>query len=98
MNLDEINKTIEAYQKRKETLLKERAIMDYQLAQCIANSVACSMDKNNKMPGVFEMYKGLFEKEYKHDEYLKKQRELQIQKQRMLDFANYHNRKWKGGE
>lgn len=98
MTLREISLSIEAYKKMKETTLKERAIMDYKLAECIADAVACSMDKDSKMPGVFEIYKALFEKEYKHDEDLKRQRDLQIQKQRMLDFANYHNRKWKGGQ
>lgn len=95
MTLDEISKTIEAYQNRKEADLKERAAMDYKLAQCVGYAVASTMDKGNKMPDFFKVYKVLFEKESKQNGELQKERELIIQKQRMIDFVSRHNQKWK---
>ncbi|MEW9991805.1 MULTISPECIES: hypothetical protein [Clostridium] len=95
MTLDEILKTVEAYKDRKEADLKERAAMDYKLAQCVGYAVASIMDKGNKMPDFFEVYKALFEKESKQNEEQQKEKELIIQKQRMIDFVNQHNKKWK---
>lgn len=72
--------------------------MDFKLAHCISQNVANILDKENKAPVLFEIYKELFEKENKELQELNKANVLEIQKQRMKDFANFHNKNFKRKE
>lgn len=98
MTLGEITKIIEAYEKRTKNRLKEKALMDYKLSQCIAANVANVLDKENRIPEFFEFYKEIFEEENNELEKKKKNNELEMQKQRMKDFANFHNKKFRRKE
>ena len=98
MTLEEIIESVEAYKNRQEYRLKERALMDYKLAQCISDNIASLLDKKNKAPEFFNVYSELFEKESKELEKQKTENEIEINKQRMRDFANFHNKNLKGKE
>lgn len=98
MTLREIKKCINAYRKKEENRLKERAVMDFKLAYCISQNVASILVEENKPAALLEVYKDLFQKENKELEKLNKANELEIQKQRMKDFANFHNRNFKRKE
>jgi len=98
MTLGEIKKCINAYRKKEENRLKERAVMDFKLAYCISQNVASILVEENKPATLLEVYKDLFQKENKELEELNRINELEIQKQRMKDFANFHNRNFKRKE
>lgn len=98
MTLHEIIESIKAYKNRQEYRLKERALMDYKLAQCISDNIASIIDKENKVLEFFDVYKELFEKESKELEKQKIKNEIEINKQRMRDFANFHNKNFKRKE
>lgn len=72
--------------------------MDYKLAQCISGNIASLLDKEHKVPEFFDVYKELFEKESKELEKQKKINEIEVNKQRMRDFANFHNKNFKRKE
>ena len=72
--------------------------MDFKLAQCISNNIASILSKENKPAVLFEVYKDLFDKENEALQELNKANELEIQKQRMKDFANFHNKNFRRKE
>ena len=92
MTYGEILDSIKAYRKREENKLKERALMDFKLAQCISKNVSSLVAEENTPADFFEVYKELFKEEIREREELIKKNELEIQKQRMMDFANFHNK------
>lgn len=92
MTYGEILDSIKGYRKREENKLKERALMDFKLAQCISRNVSSLVSEENTPADFFEVYKDLFKEENKIREEQIKRNELEIQKQRMLDFANFHNK------
>lgn len=94
MTYGEIIDTIKAYTKDKQNKIKERAIMDYKLADLIATNVARLIDKDANIPTLVEAYEFLFPKEKELHDKIKAENEMKIWKQRMLDYAETHNRKW----
>ncbi|WP_143314980.1 hypothetical protein [Clostridium sp. HBUAS56017] len=95
LTLKEINLSIEVYQKRKTRDIKDRAYMDYKLAECIGVNISTLISKENEPIPFVEIYKELFEEEQEDLEEQKKQQQMVINKQRMIDFANFHNSKRK---
>lgn len=93
MTYGEIIDTLKAYTKNKENVLKERAIMDYKLADLIATNVAKLIDNNASAPSLVEAYEFLFPEEKKIKDEIKAKNEMEIWKQRMIGFAENHNRK-----
>lgn len=94
MTYGEIIDTLKAYSKNKETVLKERALMDYKLADLIAINVARLINEDAKAPSLVEAYEFLFGEEKKLQDKIKADNEIQIWKQRMIGYAESHNRKW----
>lgn len=92
MTYGEILDSINAYRKREENKLKERALMDFKLAQCISQNVSCLANEENTPADFFEIYKELFKEENKERERQLALNELEINKQRMIDFVNFHNK------
>lgn len=92
MTYGEILDSIKSYRKREENKLKERALMDFKLAQCISKNVSCLASEENTPADFFEIYKELFKEENKERERQLALNELEINKQRMLDFVNFHNK------
>lgn len=72
---------IDTYNQKQITEMKHQALMDYKLAELIG----CAF--GGKFPTLYETYPSLFEEEAK-------QEKIEIQKQRLMEFALNHN---KGG-
>lgn len=94
MTYGEVLDSITAYKKREKNKLRERAMMDYKLAEMIACNIAPMLVEGAKVPALVEAYEFLFEEEkIIHDEMVA-EREMEIWKQKMICFADNHNRKW----
>ncbi|WP_207722143.1 hypothetical protein [Clostridium intestinale] len=96
LTLKEIQDSISAYQKRILRDAKNRAFMDYKLAECIGINVAAILSKDSQPVPFIEVYRDLYKEEYEEFENQKINQEAIIHKQRMLDFANFHNSNRKG--
>lgn len=89
MTFGEVIETIKAYQKRKKEELKERAMMDFKLSQCIGIQVACILSDKNKPREFMEIYDFLYSDEEKEEIVAKQQEEKEIQA--MMNMANFYN-------
>lgn len=72
--------------------------MDYTLAQNIGINVSHALNTENKILSFIEVYSFLFEEENKKLQEEKIKAEVEINKQRMIDYANYINSKRKEGK
>lgn len=86
--------TISAYVKKEKQRQKEVASNIYTLASLIKLGIGSLLGKDVRYPSINELYPGMFDEEIKKAQEQKAEQELIIWKQRMLDFAQYHNRKW----
>jgi hypothetical protein len=93
MTYGEIVDTLLAYERNMKNTLKERAIMDYKLADLIATNVSRIIDKDAIIPSLAQAYEFLFPEEKHMQDEIKAQKDMEIWKQRMKNFAEYHNRK-----
>lgn len=93
MTYGEILMTIEAYNERLLVNLKEKAVMDYQLANIIGLSVARLMDNNAKYPEIHEVYPSIF-KEPETEKPV--QVDWRVAKERLMKYTDAHNKK-RGG-
>lgn len=78
--LREIRQILESFQRRKRAELQQQAIMDYRHAYLVANVFA------GKSLQLHEVYPGLFEEP-------DRQQDWRIAKERLLRYADAHNRK-----
>lgn len=94
MTYGEVLDTISAYVKKEKQRQKEVASNIYTLASLIKLGIGSLLGKDVQYPSINELYPGMFDEEIKKTQEQKAEQELIIWKQRMLDFAQYHNRKW----
>lgn len=94
MTYGEVADTIKAHAKEKEIKLKEQAIMNYKLADLIATNVGAMLSKDAKAPTLIEAYEFLFKEEKEYYAEISAKNEMEAWKQRMIAFAENHNRKW----
>jgi hypothetical protein len=99
MTYGEVIDTIQAFTKNNLNILKEKALMDYKLAELIAANVAPMLSSEGvKVPSMLEAYEFLFPEEKKKQDEINAEREMEIWKQRMINFAEHHNEMRKRGE
>ena len=91
MSYSEINLAIRCYVENKAIENKQNAINNYILADLIGASVSRLVGKNNKMPKIEQVYPYLFEKKCEAEDW-------RLMKEKLLDFAEIHNRKHKSKE
>ena len=96
MTFAEIERALASKQRVLKAQRKERAIMDYKLADLIGYSTARVHNSKNKMPSIEEMYPDLFLTEEVREEIQKKKEELSVL--RFIQFTQNHNKKFKDGE
>ncbi len=65
--------------------------MDYKLADLITTFVARIIDKDVQTPSLVEAYEFLFEDEKKRQDDIKAKNEMEIWKQRMINYAKDYN-------
>lgn len=94
MTYGEVIDNMRAYSNKRISDLKEKASMDYKLANLIAANVAGILSNDAKIPTLPEAYEFLFKEEKKTQDQIKIQTEMEIWKQRMIGFTENHNRKW----
>ncbi len=94
MTYGEVVDTLNASSKRYQNRLREKALMDYKLADLIAANVALMFKKDAQIPTLFDAYPALFEKEKQLQDEKREEAEMEIWKERMKGFAQEHNRKW----
>ena len=96
MTMAQVNRRVEVFNKVYKVYkrqMRERANMDWQLANLIGISVGRCLSKDAKMPSVYEAYPDLFDEE-KSKEILQKQ-QTDISVARFLEYATAHNLKRK---
>lgn len=93
MTYGEIIDNMKAYSNIKLSALKEKASMDYKLANLIAVNVSCILSNDEKTPTLQEAYEFLFQEGNKNQAELKAKNDMELWKQRMINFAEHHNRK-----
>lgn len=94
MSLDEVQRAIDIYNKRKKDELKEKATQDYQLANLIGISVSRIYSKSSKYPRIEEIYPTLFTDESKPYE----QQKMALSVERFKIFAMQNNKKYSDGK
>lgn len=94
MTYGEIIDTLNANSRKNQNSLKEKAVMDYRLADLIATHVSRAFDKNVQIPSLYDAYPVLFAREKILQDKEREKAEMEMWKQRMLGFAEAHNRKW----
>ena len=97
MTFAELERAINSWNRRKEMQAKERASLDYILADLIGYSVARTQHSSNKMPTLWETYPNLFADEAKEKEAEQAISKVELSAIRFRQFANAHNKKIKGG-
>lgn len=94
MTYGEVIDTIKAYTNTNQNSLKERAIMDYRLADLISSCIGKLFSEDTRIPSLTDAYEFLFQKEKKIQDEIRAKIEMEIWKQRMINYAEIHNRKW----
>lgn len=90
LTLNQVTRHVEAYSKRQENQLQEKAYFDYQLANLIGVSVSRLLDKDAKYPSFEKIYpfaKGSHEKE------VDKEWEMEVQRNKLREWAEQMNQK-----
>lgn len=96
MSLAEINRQVDSFNRVYKNKLRERAVMDYKLADLICISVSRLMSSENNMPQFYEVYSDLLEKE--GVEQMKQEQLDKLSVARFMTYAAAHNLKFKGGQ
>lgn len=96
MTVAELIRAIKSYNRRTILASKERASFDYLLADLIGRSIARVYSSSAKMPTLAEHYPSLFESEELEE--AKQQKKDELSAIRFRQFAEAHNKKFKGGE
>ena len=91
MTYGEVCQNIEAYKTRIEMEQKQRAVMDYKLADLIGISCGRIMDSKAKMPTIDKVYSSLFSQEEVQAPVRKQTWEEQ--KDILMRYATAHNKK-----
>lgn len=94
MTYQEVLDDVIAYQENKLEDLRFKARLSYQNAELIAVGVGISMGSKAKFPKIYEVYPGLFDKPKEEEP---KQQNSEIMKARLMQYAEFHNNKMKGG-
>lgn len=84
---------IKAYNKRKQDDMKTQATFCHAQANLIGMSVARLMDDKSKYPSLYESFPGLFKEEAAREEELRKEREWQLYKARIMEYSIANNSK-----
>lgn len=89
LSFGEISLLISVHNKKEKQRIQEQATFNYSLANLIYISVARLMDKNAKYPPIEEAYPNLFDSV----EVQPKQQDWRIAKERLMKYAEAHNKK-----
>lgn len=93
MTMAQVNRRIEVFNKVYKRKMRERASMDWQLANLIGISVGRCLSKDAQMPSVYEAYPELFDEEEVQEQQQKHQTDISVA--RFLEYATAHNLKRK---
>lgn len=96
MTLAEVNRHIKSCNRLQKAKLKERATMDWLLADLIGRSVSRIYSSSAKMPDVIEAYPEIFKEDTEaiQEERERKQDELSVL--RFKQFAQSFNKRFEG--
>lgn len=98
MTYGEILDYIVAYRKKELRRQKEQAKNLYTVASLIKTGIMSAISEEVKYPSIKELYPGIFDEEVKIAEESVAERDMEIWKQKMINFAENHNRMRKRGE
>ena len=93
MTMAQVNRRVEVFNKVYKRQMRERANMDWQLANLIGISVGRCLSKDAQMPSVYEAYPDLFDEEESKEMIQKQQTDISVA--RFLEYATAHNLKRK---
>lgn len=93
MTLAELIRSIESKKRVQKSQARERAALDYTLADLIGRSVSRVYSSTNTMPAISEVYPSLFDKE--EIEIKAQERRDELSALRFKQFAQSHNKKFK---
>ena len=92
---------IDSYRRREKYKQKQQAIHAHNLAQQIIegiNLIVNGDDNQKELHGLWDYYPDLFEEEKEKHKKQQEYNEFENLKAQRRKFANYHNRKYGGGE
>lgn len=92
MTIAELERAIESKKRVYLTQSKEKAVLDYTLAELIGRSVARVYSSSNTMPSIAEVYPALFDSA--EIEEIKAERQAELSALRFKQFANSFNSKF----
>lgn len=94
MTYGEIIDVLRANSNKHISDLKEKAVFDYTLATLIGKHIGALLSKDEVVPSLFDVYEVLFQEEKKNQDEVKAKNDLEIWKQKMINFTEHHNREW----
>lgn len=92
---------IDSYRRREKFKQKQQAVHAHNLAQQIIegiNLIINGNDNQKELHGLWDYYPGLFEEEKEKHKKQQEYNEFENFKAQRRKFANYHNKKYGGGE
>ena len=95
MTIAELTRAVRSHNRRVKEEARERAAQNYILADLIGRSVSRVYSSSAKMPTLAEAYPSLFNDEDIAEQQQQKKNELSVM--RFKQFANFYNKKYKGG-
>ena len=95
MSIAELMRAIDSYKRRSKAEAQEKAAFNYILADLIGRSVSRVYSSSAKMPTLAEAYPSLFNSEDIAEQQQQKKDELSAL--RFKQFANFYNKKYRGG-
>lgn len=95
MTYGEVIDSIRAFNRKHINELKEKSLFDYTLAGLIGKHIEVRFCNNEDavLPSLVQAYDFLYPEEKKVQDELKAKAEMEIWKQKMIRFAENHNRK-----
>ena len=95
MTLAELERFFKSYHRQEKARLKEKAVMDYLLADLIGYSVARTHSSANKMPELHKHYSFIFEDSEREEiEDKKAEKQAELSALRFKLFAQAYNEKF----
>lgn len=97
MTIAELNRHFESYLRREKARMQEAATQNYILATLIRYAVGSCLSNEVEMPKIEEVYSSLFDDKAEETKQKKQELNTELSVLRFKEFANAHNKKFKGG-
>lgn len=98
MTISELTDYRDSFLRKREIKRKDSADIVYRLATLISNGTACVLNGENKPIEFLDIFGDIFEKESKIHEENRIKAQMEVNKQRMKEFAERVKKQMSGGD